>query len=189
MMEGNEPVLDICACPQLWRRSKEDAHFPGTHLCEQFRFFCLCTCFMDKSNFLPGDTFCHQLFPHVIIYIKSAVILRCGKVAENKLGRTVLCGFLPDVKGIFYTAVYLAVREIREHIVDEPLIQGALSSVIGDLEHVVLTRLHQAGAHHLRPVSKGTDQIFLLWTGLQHLIDILRFRHRKVEHIRCLNVR
>src|SRR5699024_4571728 len=155
MMESDQPVLDIGSRTQLWRGAKQDTHFPGTHLCEQFRFLCLCPCFMDKSNLLPGNAFCHQLFPHIIIYIKRTVIFRRGKVTEDKLCGTVLCCLLPDIKGIFYTTVYLAVRVIREHIVDKPLIQGALTSVIGDLKHIIFTRLHSSGPHHFRPVSKG----------------------------------
>ena len=166
MMKGNQSVLDVGSCSQLRRGAKQDTHLSRTHFCEQFSLFQFCSGFMDESNLFSWNAFFHQFLPHIIIHIKRTVIFRCGKIAEDKLCRTVLCCLLPDIKGIFHTAIYLAVREIREHIVDKPLIQSAFTSIVSDFQHVILMRFHTAAPYHFRPVCECTDQLFLLRAGL-----------------------
>ena len=132
-MEGNQPVLDIGSCPQLLRGTEQDTHLPGAHFRKQLRLFCLRAGFMDKGDFLPGDALFHQFLPHIIVNIKGTVRFRRGEVAENKLCGTLLCCFLPNIKSVLDTAVYLAVRKVRQHIVDKPLIQGTFAPIVGYL--------------------------------------------------------
>ena len=77
---------------------------------------------MDKSDFFPRYAFCRQLLPDIIVNIKGTVIFGCGQITENKLCRAFLRCFLLDVKDIFHTQVYLALRAVRQHIVDQPLV-------------------------------------------------------------------
>ena len=76
MMQGNQPVLNVCTSTKFWGRTKQDTHLTGTHLCKQFCLFGFGICLMDESNLLTGDSLCHQFLPNIIVYIECSVCFR-----------------------------------------------------------------------------------------------------------------
>ena len=77
------------------------------------------------------------------------------------MGQAVLFCLLPDIEDILHAAVDLAPGIIRQHVVDQALVQGALSAVVGDPEHVVDGRIQAAGPHSFCPLSKGSHHVLL----------------------------
>ena len=166
MVQGDEPVLHICAGAELGRGPHQDPYLAGADFGKQFLLSGLCVGLMDKGDFLLRDALCDELFADVIVDVEGSVALGCGEVTEAELGGPILFRVLPDPEHVLDTAVDLALRIIRQHGIDQALIQSALSPVVGDLEHVVLCGLDLSGTDGLRTVSKGRDKLFLLLTGL-----------------------
>ena len=57
-----------------------------------------------------------------------------------------------------------------------------------DLEHIVNFRIDIAVSHLLCTVGKAAHHFLLRFAGFQHLIDVLCFWHRQIQHIRSLYV-
>ena len=146
MVQGDQAVLHVGASAELRGRSHEDPHLAGADFCKEFFLAGLCVRLMDKGDLFFRDAFFHQLFTNIIIDIKGTVALRGRKVAEAELRQAVLRCFLPDTEHVLHTAVHFAFRIVRQYRVDEPLVESAFPSVIGDLEHVVLGWLDPACA-------------------------------------------
>lgn len=106
---------------------------------------------MDIGDFLCRNALGNQLVSEIIVHIELAVAVGRRQVTEYHLCRFPIGGALPDVKNILRTRAHLACLAVGEHIVHEPLIQGELSAVIGDEEHVI-----HAGIHHLIADTLGS---------------------------------
>jgi len=106
---------------------------------------------VDIGDFLCRNALGNQLVPEIIVHIELAVAVGRRQVAEYHLCRFPISGALPDVKNILRTGPNFACLAVGEHIVHEPLIQGELSTVIGDEEHVI-----HAGIHHLIADTLGS---------------------------------
>ena len=49
---------------------------------------------------------------------------------------------------------------IGEHIVDRTLVECQFSSIVGNLEHIILMRLYQSVTHCLRPIASDVTISF-----------------------------
>ena len=96
--------------------------------------------------------------------------------------------FFPDLERIVHTAIDLALRLVRQHLVHKPLVECQFSAIVGDLEHIIESGIHITVAYSLGTVCKGTHHFFLCLARFQHFVDVLRFRHRQIQHIRRLHV-
>ena len=106
---------------------------------------------MDKGDFFLWDTHTNEFLFEIVIDVEFPVVVRGGEVAEDHLCGALLSGALPDFKDISGTGRGLAVLMVRQHFIHQPLIQGELSAVVGDEQHVVLI-----GGNHLVSHSLGT---------------------------------
>ena len=112
-----------------------------------------------------------------------------GQVAEAELGPFVIHGPLPDLKDVPGADGSFAFHCVRQHIVHEPLIQGQLSTVAGDTEHVVLLGVHLFVPHRIRPGGQLLHHV-RLYLGRFHLLHMkFRLRNRQFQHIGGLNIR
>ena len=82
-MNRHKPVLHVCPCAHLLGRAEQHPHFAASDLAEQLLFLCIGRRFMDETHLLGGDATGNQLLSDVIVHVESAVIFRCGEVAEQ----------------------------------------------------------------------------------------------------------
>ena len=108
MVQSNQLLLHIRAGSHLLRRTDKHSDLTVSHLAEQFLFLRFGICRMDIGNFLFRNTFRYQLVAQIIIDIESTVTVGSREVAEYHLRRTLVGGFLPDIKDIVGTGGYLA---------------------------------------------------------------------------------
>ena len=113
----------------------------------------------------------------------------CGQVNKYHLCGLLRCRPFPDVVHIFRTDGNLSGIAVRQHRIDQPLIQCQLPAIVGNDQHVVLIGIHLFIAHLFCPLGKTGDDFFLLLRGFQHHIVVFRLRHRQLQHIRRLNIR
>ena len=189
MVQSDQPVLHVCPGSELRRRSDQDTHLAGSHLCEKLRFLGLGIGLMDKDDLLRRNALGCQLIPQIIVDIERAVRFGCREVTKNQLCSLVRCGLLPHLKSIFHAQIDLALLRVRQQIIDEPLIESTFSAIVGDLQHVVDARVKPTSAYIFRAVSEGRNQVLLLLARLQDLVDVLGLRHGELQHVRCLHVR
>ena len=83
----------------------------------------------------------------------------------------------------------LAVWIIRQHGIHEPLIQTDFSSIIGDAEHIVLGGIHNSGVNRCGPLGQTLHHLLLELRRLHHNGFILCLRARKIQLIRCFDIR
>ena len=60
-----------------------------------------------------------------------------------------------------YAKIDLAILRIRKHIIDQPLIEGALAAIVCDFQHVINLRVYAAFPHIFCAVSEGGHKLFL----------------------------
>ena len=151
MMKCRKLRLHIGAGSHFLRGTDEHTHLTGAHLAKQLFLLRLGVCRMDIGDFLCRNALGNQLVSEIIVHIELAVAVGRRQVAEYHLCRFPIGGALPNIKNILRTRAHLACLAVGEHIVHEPLIQGELSAVIGDEEHVI-----HAGIHHLIADTLGS---------------------------------
>ena len=144
---------------------------------------------MDKLDFVFRHTGSNQLLANVIVHVKVAVVFRCREVAEQKLGQLLVFAFLPDLQHVLHTDVQLAVGVIGQHGVHQAHIQTDLSTIIGDAEHIVHGRIHDAGVDICGTFAQLLHHFLLNLRGFCHHGFKLCDRHRQVKLVRCFNVR
>ena len=151
MMKCHKLRLHIGAGSHFLRGTDEHPHLTGAHLAKQLFLLRLGVCRMDIGDFLCRNALGNQLVSEIIVHIELAVAVGRRQVAEYHLCRFPIGGALPNVKDILSTRAHLTCLAVGEHIVHEPLVQGKLSAVIGDEEHVIY-----AGIHHLIADTLGS---------------------------------
>ena len=144
---------------------------------------------MDKPYLFGRDATGNQLFPDVIVDIKSPVIFRGRQVTEHQLGCFRIRIFFPDTVHVVHTGIHLAVGIIRQHGINHSLVKGKFSPIVGNLEHVVNIRLHKPCTDFFCSFGKGSDQFRLDFTWLGLDVVVLDRRNRELQHIGGLNIR
>ncbi|MPN54563.1 hypothetical protein SDC9_202234 [bioreactor metagenome] len=88
---------------------------------------------MDEIDLLHRDAALHKLCFEVVVHIKASIVMRRGKIAEYKLRQPLLPVLLPYPINLIHADVDLAFLAVRQHGVDEPLVERKLSSIVGNL--------------------------------------------------------
>ena len=184
IMQGNQSVLHIHTSTHFEGTAHQNTHLTGTNLCKKLLFPSLCIRIMDESNLLCRNATGNQLGANIIIRSKGRIggiersegiesgsirtfflwLLRaffrrslcfgCRDITEHQLGQLVSLSVLPDAENILHAHIDLRTLFIRKIGVNNPLIQPQLSSIRGDLEHVVLPRLYSAAVNLCRAIRK-----------------------------------
>jgi hypothetical protein len=148
---------------------------------------------LDELDFVRRHSERDQLGLDVLIDRQPAAFrLRSREVAEHHLGQPLLARRLPDAVDFPDGEIRLGLGMIRRSRTHEPQVERRLAALPGDLEHVVLLRIDEAGLQFLRPLGQGLDESLQL--GRRGRPDNLRFatlqlRHREFEHVRGLDIR
>ena len=119
---------------------------------------------MDKSDLAGGHTLCDEFLPDVLIDRKGQRFLRlwnclfqsvkyrviqrlghlfgasrlgCGNVAKHQLGQLFRLSVPPDLQDIVHALVDFCAGFVRQHGVDDALVQPQLAAIRGDFQHIV----------------------------------------------------
>ena len=111
-----------------------------------------------------------------------------GDVAEHQLGQLVGLAVPPNLHDIVHALIDLGARLIRQQLVDDPLVQPQLAPVAGDLEHIVLGRVHRAAVYQGSAFRERLHHFLLLFGGLGHDVVIFYLRGGKMELVGGLDV-
>ena len=189
VVQGDELCLDVGAGAHLLRGADEHPDLAGAGLAEEFLLLGLGGGGVDEGNLAFGDALLQELLLQIVVDVKTTVVVRRGEIAEDKLGRTLFLGPLPDLVDVLRAGGNLAVVVIRQPGVHEALVQGELASVVGDQQHVVLV-----GGDHLVPYLLGTlreafHHLLLGLRGLEHHMAVVGFGNRELQHVGGLDIR
>ena len=171
---------------------------------------------MDICDLLRRDTPCDQFVTNIVInaevtfffkrldlsdrlLILSIVgiftldrcfccLVRNAQITEDDLREPVLSRFSVDTDNIFYTTVELCIRVVLKGRINQSRIKTELSSVRGNLEHIVDRRINISCIDSIGTVSKFLNKLLLKRSSfdLNHLI--ITVRHIEFQCIRRPNV-
>ena len=188
-MHRHKSGLDVGARSHFCSASEQNSHITRAHFGEQCRLFCFGICVVDKLDFVFRYTGSNQLFANVIVDVKVAVVFRRREVAEQKLGQLLVFAFLPDLQHVLNAYVQLAVGVVRQHGVHQAHIQADLSAIVGDAEHIVHGRIHDAGVDISGTFAQFLHHFLLNFGRLCHHGFKLCDRHRQMKLVASFNVR
>ena len=143
---------------------------------------------MDELDLVLRHTGSDQLFANVIVHVKVAIVFRGGEVAEQKLGQLLVLALLPDLQHVPHTDVQLAVGIVRQHGVHQANVQANFAPIVGDAEHIVHGRIHDAGVDICGTFAQFLHHFLLNFGRLCHHRFKLCFGHRQMELITGFNV-
>ena len=216
IMQCHQAVLDVGARAHFSRAAQQDAHLAGADLGEQLFFAHLGVGLMDKGDLLGGYALGDEFLPDVLIdrkgrfrliqrhrvlqSVEGRVVQRLGylfggpglgrgDVAEHQLGQLVSLAIPPDLHDIVHALIDLGARLIRQQLVDDPLVQPQLAPVAGDLEHIVLGRVHRAAVYQGSAFRERLHHFLLLFGGLGHDVVVLHLGRGQVQLVGGFNVR
>ena len=115
--------------------------------------------------------------------------LRRGNIAEYQLRQPLIRAVLPDTEDIVDAGINLASRIIRQQRIDQTLIQAQLSSITGNLQHVIDPGINTAGVNLPGTLRQALHHGLLDFCGLHNDGFIVRRRRRQIQLIRRLNIR
>ena len=95
---------------------------------------------------------------------------------------------MPYLTSVVDTEIYLAFIRVGKHVIDKPLVECALATIICDLQHVVDSRIQAALAYLFSSIRKRGYKVLLLFAGMEDFVYKLGFGNRQIKHIRSLNV-
>ena len=90
---------------------------------------------------------------------------------------------------IVHALIDLGARLIRQQLVDDPLVQPQLAPVAGDLEHIVLGRVHRAAVYQGSAFRERLHHFLLLFGGLGHDVVVRPPGAWQVQLVGGFNVR
>ena len=216
VMERHQAVLDVGACAHLLGAAQQDAHLAGADLGEQLLFAHLGVGLVDKGDLFGGHAFGNELLPDVLVHrkgrfrliqrhrilqsVEGRVVQRLrhlfggfglgrGNVAEHQLGQLVGLAVPPDLHDGVHALVDLGARFVRQHLVDDPLVQAQLAPIRRDLEHIVHRWVHAAPVYFGRPFGEGLYHLFLDFGGLGHDVVVLHLGRGQVQLVGGFDVR
>ena len=218
IMQGNQPVLHIHTGAHFEGTAHQNTNLTSANLCKQFLFPGFRVCIMDECNLLWRNTTGNQLGTNVIIgskgriggvecckgiesgsigafflwllhaFLRRSLCFGCRDITKHQLCQLLSLAIAPNAENILNAHVDLRALFIRQIGVNDPLIQPQLSTIRGDLEHVVLPRLHNAAMNLRRAIRKLGYQLLLLRGGLCHFVVIYSLRARQVQLIRSFHI-
>ena len=115
--------------------------------------------------------------------------LRCRNVAEHQLGQLVSFAIPPDLHDVVHALIDLCARFIRQHLVDDSLVQAQLTAIRGNLEHIVLGRVNGSAVYQRCALRKGLDHFLLMFGRLRHDVVVFHLRGGQVQLVGGLDVR
>ena len=173
---------------------------------------------MDICDLLRRDTPCNQLITNIVIHAEVAFffkrfdlsdrllvisivgifalnlsfsrsLVRNAQVAENDLREPVLSRFSVDTGNILDTAVEFCIGIILKGRINQTGIKTELSSVRGNLEHIVDRRINVSCIDSISSVGKLLNKLLLKRSSfdLNHLI--ITVRHIEFQRIGGTNIR
>src|SRR5688572_22615133 len=159
MMEGDKPLLDVCASPHFLSAAHQDANPSGPNVLKQSKLLRIAVEILNEGNFVFGHTTIYQLFLEVVIDGEaSAKMRRRGKIAENQLGRTLSGILFPNLKYLVGSFVHLAVGMIASPRIEKTQVECAFAPFRGDLQHVVFLRIDAAIPQCFRTFRQSRDE-------------------------------
>ena len=216
IMKCHQTVLHIGACAHLGSAAHKYTHLTGTNFGEQLLFPHFGIGFMDKSDLVGRHPLDNEFLTNIVIYRKCRFLLRqrhsafqCVKqwiiqcfrrlacrgfclrgrnVAKHQLGQLVSFAIPPDLHDVLYALIDLCAGFIRQHLVDDPLVQPQLAAIRGNLEHIVLRRVNGSTVYQRCALRKSLDHFLLMFGRLCHNVVVFHFRGRQIQLVGSLNV-
>ncbi|SCI03351.1 Uncharacterised protein [uncultured Clostridium sp.] len=216
VMKCHQTVLHIGACAHLGGAAQKDTHLTGTDFREQLLFPYFGVGFMDKSDLVGRHPLSNEFLTNIVIYRKDRFLLRqrhsafqcvkqwiiqrfrrlayrsfclrCRNVTEHQLGQLVSFAIPPDLHDVVHALIDLCARFIRQHLVDDSLVQAQLTAIRGNLEHIVLGWVNGSAVYQRCPFRKGLDHFLLMFGRLRHDVVVFHLRGGQVQLIGSLNV-
>ena len=108
---------------------------------------------MDVGDLVFRDAFVQQLLFQIVIHIELPVIVGRGQVNKNHLRGFLRRRPFPDAVHIFRTDSNLSRIAVRQHGIDQPLIQCQLPPIVGNDQHIVLIGVYLLAAHLFRTLG------------------------------------
>ena len=105
------------------------------------------------------------------------------------MGQLLVFAFLPDLQHVLNAYVQLAVGVVRQHGVHQANVQADFAPIVGDAEHIVHGRIHDAGVDICGTFAQFLHHFLLNLRGFRHHSLKLCLRHRQVELVAGFNVR
>ena len=105
------------------------------------------------------------------------------------MGQFLVFAFLPDLQHVLNAYVQFAVGVVRQHGVHQANIQANLTPIVGDAEHIVHGRIHDAGVDICGTFAQFLHHFLLNFGWLCHHRFKLRFGNRQMKLVRGFNVR
>ena len=189
MMHRHKSGLDVGACTHFCRTSEQNSHIARAHFGEQCRLFRFGVGVVDKLDLIFRHTGSNQLLANVIVDVEVTVIFRGGEVAEQKLCQLLIFAFLPDLQHVLNAYVQFAVGVVRQHGVHQANVQADFSAIVGDAEHIVHGRIHDAGVDICGTFAQFLHHFLLNFGRLCHHGFKLCDRHRQMKLVASFNVR
>ena len=172
---------------------------------------------MDICDFLRRDTPCDQLVTNIIIHAEVAFFFKrldlsdrllilsivgifaldccfcCfvgnAQVTEDNLREPVLSRFSVDTDNIFYTTVELCIRVVLKGRINQSRIKTELSSVRGNLEHIVDRRINITCIDSISSVGKLLNKLLLKRSSFDLNNLIIAVGYVKFQRISGTNIR
>jgi len=172
---------------------------------------------MDKSNLVGRHPLSNEFLTNIVIYRKGRFLLRqrhsafqcvkqwiiqrfrrlacrsfclrCRNVAEHQLGQLVSFAIPPDLHDVLYALIDLCSGFVRQHLVDDPLVQSQLAAIRGDFEHIIHRRVHTASVYFGSALGEGLHHFLLVFGGLCHDVVVFHFWGGQVQPVGGLDVR
>ena len=128
---------------------------------------------MDEGDFFRRDAHGNELCTDVIVHGKLLILrsggpLGGGNIAEHQLRQPLIHALLPDPVDVTDAGIDFASRIVRQHGIDQSLIQAQLSAVAGDLQHVVNGRINITAVYFGCAFRECLYQLRLLFGGLHY---------------------
>ena len=188
MMLGDQAVLHVGARPHLCGGAEKNPHLAFSDFGKQPRFLHLRLRVVDVGDFLRGDTLRGQLVFDVVIHIERTVIVRRREIAKSELRSPGRPRCPPHVQDVFDAGVDFASRIVRQQRVHQALVKRQRPPVARDLEKVVLRRIDKPVSDVFRAVPERLDALLLNLARFCDHVDVLRLRHRQLQHVGRLDV-
>ena len=217
VMKCHQTVLHIGACAHLGGAAQKDTHLTGTDFREQLLFPHFGVGFMDKSDLVGRHSLSNEFLTNIVIYRKDRFLLRqrhsafqcvkqwiiqrfrrlacrsfclrCRNVAEHQLGQLVSFAVPPDLHDVVHALIDLCARFIRQHLVDDPLVQPQLAAIRGDFEHIIHRRVHTASVYFGSALRECLHHFLLMFGRLRHDVVVFHLRGGQVQLVGGLDVR